>query len=93
MYCWKHDRPTDLSTACQSKPIPASPTLPTPHPIPSPPPQAVTIALAYSMRKMLTDKIFVRVLASCETMGGAMAICSDKTGTLTENQMTIVEVR
>jgi len=54
-------------------------------------PLAVTIALAYSMRKMLSDKIFVRVLASCETMGGATAICSDKTGTLTENQMTIVE--
>jgi P-type Ca2+ transporter type 2C len=54
-------------------------------------PLAVTISLAYSMRKMLADKIFVRVMASCETMGGATAICSDKTGTLTENQMTIVE--
>ncbi|KAI8477413.1 MAG: hypothetical protein J3K34DRAFT_453016 [Monoraphidium minutum] len=54
-------------------------------------PLAVTIALAYSMKKMMRDNNFVRVLAACETMGGATAICSDKTGTLTENRMTVTE--
>ena len=54
-------------------------------------PLAVTISLAYSMSKMMKDNNFVRVLAACETMGGATAICSDKTGTLTENRMTVVE--
>ncbi|GAB4816684.1 hypothetical protein N2152v2_003730 [Parachlorella kessleri] len=54
-------------------------------------PLAVTISLAYSMQKMMKDNNFVRVLAACETMGGATAICSDKTGTLTENRMTVVE--
>jgi magnesium-transporting ATPase (P-type) len=41
-------------------------------------PLAVTIALAYSMKKMLVDQNFVRHLSACETMGGATAICSDK---------------
>lgn len=54
-------------------------------------PLAVTISLAYSMKKMMKDNNFVRHLAACETMGGATAICSDKTGTLTENRMTVVE--
>eukprot|EP00891_Asterochloris_glomerata_P004702 jgi/Astpho2/4702/fgenesh1_pg.00067_%23_185_t len=54
-------------------------------------PLAVTISLAYSMKKMMKDNNFVRVMAACETMGGATAICSDKTGTLTENRMTVVE--
>lgn len=54
-------------------------------------PLAVTISLAYSMKKMMKDNNFVRVLAACETMGGATAICSDKTGTLTQNRMTVVE--
>lgn len=54
-------------------------------------PLAVTISLAYSMSKMMKDNNFVRVLAACETMGGATAICSDKTGTLTENKMTVVK--
>jgi len=53
-------------------------------------PLAVTISLAYSMKKMMKDNNFVRVLAACETMGGATAICSDKTGTLTENRMTVI---
>lgn len=53
-------------------------------------PLAVTISLAYSTRKMLSDNNFIRVLAACETMGNATNICSDKTGTLTENRMTVV---
>lgn len=55
-------------------------------------PLAVMIALAYSVRKMLKDKNFVKRLASCEIMGGANNICSDKTGTLTRNIMTVKEV-
>jgi len=54
-------------------------------------PLAVTISLAYSMMKMLRDNNLVRHLAACETMGGATAICSDKTGTLTQNRMTVVQ--
>lgn len=52
-------------------------------------PLAVMISLAYSVRKMLKDKNFVKKLASCEIMGGANNICSDKTGTLTKNEMTV----
>eukprot|EP00850_Spirogloea_muscicola_P001670 SM000006S19435 [mRNA] locus=s6:775314:785100:+ [translate_table: standard] len=54
-------------------------------------PLAVTLTLAYSMRKMMADKALVRKLAACETMGSATAICSDKTGTLTLNEMTVVK--
>jgi Ca2+ transporting ATPase len=54
-------------------------------------PLAVTLALAYSVRKMMTDNNLVRHLDACETMGNASAICSDKTGTLTTNRMTVVE--
>ncbi|KAI8976450.1 PMCA-type calcium-translocating P-type ATPase [Pilobolus umbonatus] len=52
-------------------------------------PMAVTMALAFATTQMLKDKNLVRVLAACETMGNATAICSDKTGTLTQNQMTV----
>ncbi|KAI5055409.1 hypothetical protein GOP47_0028930 [Adiantum capillus-veneris] len=55
-------------------------------------PLAVTLTLAYSMKKMMADKALVRRLAACETMGSATAICSDKTGTLTLNQMNVVKV-
>jgi Ca2+ transporting ATPase len=53
-------------------------------------PLAVTIALAYSMKKMMADNNLVRHLKACETMGGASNICTDKTGTLTLNLMRIV---
>jgi Ca2+-transporting ATPase len=53
-------------------------------------PLAVTISLGFSMKKMMADQNFVRHLNACETMGGATAICSDKTGTLTQNKMTVV---
>ena len=55
-------------------------------------PLAVMIALAYSVRKMMKDQNFVKRLSSCEIMGGANNICSDKTGTLTKNQMTVKEL-
>jgi Ca2+-transporting ATPase len=55
-------------------------------------PLAVTISLAFSMFKMMKDKCFVRQLAASETMGQATCICTDKTGTLTENRMTIVKI-
>ncbi|CAB5371902.1 unnamed protein product [Rhizophagus irregularis] len=53
-------------------------------------PLAVTLALAYATTRMLKDNNLVRVLSACETMGNATTICSDKTGTLTQNKMTVV---
>lgn len=52
-------------------------------------PLAVTLSLAFSVKKMLNDNNLVRRMEACETMGGANVICSDKTGTLTLNKMTL----
>ena len=54
-------------------------------------PLAVTLALAFATTRMVKDNCLVRVLKSCETMGGATSVCSDKTGTLTQNKMTVVK--
>eukprot|EP01117_Protostelium_nocturnum_P020224 TRINITY_DN8_c0_g2_i1.p1 TRINITY_DN8_c0_g2~~TRINITY_DN8_c0_g2_i1.p1 ORF type:complete len:1045 (-),score=339.09 TRINITY_DN8_c0_g2_i1:59-3193(-) len=55
-------------------------------------PLAVTLSLAFSMFQMMKDQNLVRHLVACETMGGATNICSDKTGTLTQNRMTVVRI-
>ncbi|CAL5330489.1 unnamed protein product [Camellia sinensis] len=52
-------------------------------------PLAVTLTLAYSMKRMMVDHAMVRKLSACETMGSATIICTDKTGTLTLNKMTV----
>ncbi|XP_050261718.1 putative calcium-transporting ATPase 13, plasma membrane-type isoform X5 [Quercus robur] len=54
-------------------------------------PLAVTLTLAYSMKCMMADNAMVRKLSSCETMGSATIICTDKTGTLTLNEMKVTE--
>ncbi len=56
-------------------------------------PMAVTLSLAYSMRRMLKTNNLVRRMHACETMGAATVICTDKTGTLTQNQMQVVEMK
>lgn len=53
-------------------------------------PLAVTLALAFATTRMLKDNNLVRLLRACETMGNATVICSDKTGTLTQNKMSTV---
>lgn len=54
-------------------------------------PMAVTLSLAYSMRRMLKTNNLVRKMHACETMGATTVICTDKTGTLTQNRMTVYE--
>ena len=56
-------------------------------------PMAVTLALALNMRRMLKSNNLVRKLQASETMGAVTCICTDKTGTLTENRMTVVEMQ
>lgn len=55
-------------------------------------PMSVTVSLAMSMRRMLKENSLVRKLHACETMGAATVICTDKTGTLTKNRMSVLEV-
>ncbi|KAL1362493.1 hypothetical protein HN51_010741 [Arachis hypogaea] len=52
-------------------------------------PLAVTLSLAFAMKKLMNDKALVRHLSACETMGSAGCICTDKTGTLTTNHMVV----
>ena len=55
-------------------------------------PMAVSLSLAYSMRRMFKTNNLVRKMHACETMGATTVICTDKTGTLTQNQMQVAEV-
>ena len=55
-------------------------------------PMSVTLSLALSMRRMLSTNNLVRKMHACETMGAATVICTDKTGTLTQNQMSVNDV-
>lgn len=54
-------------------------------------PMSVTLSLAYSMRSMMKTNNLVRRMHACETMGAATVICTDKTGTLTQNRMTVTD--
>lgn len=56
-------------------------------------PMSITVSLAMSMRRMLKENSLVRKLHACETMGATTVICTDKTGTLTKNSMTVVEFK
>ncbi|MDR1886145.1 MAG: HAD-IC family P-type ATPase, partial [Synergistaceae bacterium] len=56
-------------------------------------PMSVTLSLAYSMRKMTATNNLVRRMHACETIGAATVICTDKTGTLTQNEMTVFETQ
>ncbi|XP_052191898.1 calcium-transporting ATPase 4, plasma membrane-type-like isoform X2 [Diospyros lotus] len=55
-------------------------------------PLAVTLSLAFAMKKLMNDKALVRHLSACETMGSASCICTDKTGTLTTNHMVVTKL-
>ncbi|XP_051144239.1 putative calcium-transporting ATPase 11, plasma membrane-type [Andrographis paniculata] len=55
-------------------------------------PLAVTLSLAFAMKKLMNDRALVRNLSACETMGSATCICTDKTGTLTTNHMVVTKI-
>ena len=55
-------------------------------------PLAVTLSLAFSIKKMMDYNNLVRKMHACETMGGANYICTDKTGTLTKNEMSVFQI-
>ncbi len=54
-------------------------------------PMAVTLSLAFSMKRLMKQNTLPRTMHACETMGAVSVICSDKTGTLTQNQMAVVD--
>ena len=56
-------------------------------------PMSVTLSLAFSMRKLMKSNTLPRTMHACETMGAASVICTDKTGTLTKNQMEVAEAK
>ena len=56
-------------------------------------PMSVTLSLAFSMRKLMKENTLPRTMHSCETMGATSVICTDKTGTLTQNQMQVADTR
>ena len=56
-------------------------------------PMSVTLSLAFSMRKLMNENTLPRTMHSCETMGATSVICTDKTGTLTQNQMQVADTK
>lgn len=56
-------------------------------------PMSVTLSLAFSMRKLMKENTLPRTMHSCETMGATSVICTDKTGTLTQNQMQVADTQ
>ena len=56
-------------------------------------PMSVTLSLAFSMRKLMKSNTLPRTMHACETMGAASVICTDKTGTLTKNQMEVADLQ
>lgn len=56
-------------------------------------PMSVTLSLAFSMRKLMKENTLPRTMHACETMGATSVVCTDKTGTLTQNQMQVVEMK
>ncbi len=56
-------------------------------------PMSITLSLAFSMRRLMKEKTLPRTMHACETMGAASVICTDKTGTLTQNRMQVAEMQ